>query len=67
MLAHPEDRAYMVGEKAEISCKVALPDNETDHVSVQWLKVVDSVDESVPDDMSFFDSTSGVSTLIFHK
>ena len=65
MLAHPEDRAYMVGEKAEISCKVVLPDNETDHVSVQWLKVVDSVDEPV--DMSFFDSTSGVSTLIFQR
>ncbi|XP_063686582.1 uncharacterized protein LOC134820273 isoform X2 [Bolinopsis microptera] len=64
----PEDAAYLVGEKAELTCEVTLPGTDSDHLSVRWVKISNNLEESVPDDRTFFNpnpgnSTTGNSTL----
>ncbi|KAL5267196.1 hypothetical protein ACHWQZ_G004291 [Mnemiopsis leidyi] len=65
----PVSSAYLVGETAELSCKVALPENNTDTVSVSWAKQSywSGGETDVPDDMTFFNGTSGISTLTLNS
>ena len=56
-----------MGEKAELVCEVVIPDNSSDSVSVSWVKVEGWTETDVPEHMSFFNSTSGVSTLTFAR